>query len=88
MNRLQLLSKPHFDYHDVMTYIGCGKTKAYEVMKICRRKYNGAIPHEPQCVTRDSVLVYLGSSIEREVYCKKILEEGGRDEKTLQEGEV
>lgn len=69
-----LLSKPHWNVSDLMEYVGCKKTKAYEIMKICKKKYGGAIRFERSYITRDSVLAYLGTSIERETYVKDTIE--------------
>ena len=63
-----LLTSPCWTYKSIMEYIGCRKTKAYEIMSKVKRFYNGAIPNEPSFVTRDSVLAYLKTSVERELY--------------------
>ena len=77
MTREKLLLKPHWDYKDLMDYIGVGKSTAYQIIKVVKRFYNGEIIDQPSYVKRDSVLVYLGTSIERETYCLKLLKEGG-----------
>ena len=73
--RQDLLLKPMWTVADVMAYVGCKKTKAYEIMARCKKRFNGSIPNEPSVVTRDSVLNYYGTSIEREFYIKEKYEE-------------
>lgn len=77
--RANLLLKPHWDYLDICEYVECKKSKAYEIIKTCKEKFNGAIRFNPGCVTRDSVIAYCGSSIERELYVKNLVER--REEK-------
>ena len=69
-----MLLKPHWNVHDVCDYLDCKKTKAYEVMKICKKEHNGMIRFNSSCVTRDSVLTYLKTSIERELYINEELQ--------------
>ena len=66
--------KPHWNAKEIMAYVDCGKSKAYEIMATCRKYYNGAIAGMSECITRDSVLVYLQTSIEREIYIRKEVE--------------
>ena len=66
-----LLDKCVWNSKDIMAYIGCGKTKAYEIFNAVKRFYNGAIPNLSEYVKRDSVLNYLGTSIEHELYINK-----------------
>lgn len=75
--RLDLLTKPHWTYKDICEYAGCKKSKAYEIMDICKKEFNGELRFNQSCVSRDSVLNYLGTSIERETYVKECLEKGG-----------
>lgn len=72
--RDELLLKPHWDYVDICMYVGCQKSKAYQIMHIVRKKFNGSIRHESSYVKRDSVLEYLETSIERETYIKDLIE--------------
>lgn len=60
-----------------MSYLEVGRTKAYEIIKAVKRFYNGAVPNETSWVKRDSVLNYLGTSIERELYINETLKKGG-----------
>lgn len=57
-----------------MSYLGIKKTKAYEIMDKVKRFYNGSVPDFKGYVKRDSVLNYLGTSIERELYVLEQLE--------------
>lgn len=76
MTKQELLTQPAWNYQDIMNYLRCKKSKAYEVMSRCRKYYNGTIPFEKSLVTRDSVLSYLRTSIERELYIgKEVYEE-------------
>ena len=67
MKTKTLLLKPNWNYKAVMSYCDCGTTKAYEIMAHCRKEYGGTIRHLPNCVRRDSVLAFLGTTIEREL---------------------
>ena len=71
MNKKDLLEKPVWNYYDVMFYCHVRKTKAYEIMTICRKELNGAVRFNPHGVKRDSVLEYLGTTIEKEIYVLK-----------------
>lgn len=75
--RTELLLKSVWNYKEVMEYIGCGRTKAFEIMKKVKRFYNGAIPDLNEYVKRDSVLNYLGTSIEHELYINNLMKKGG-----------
>ena len=77
MSKQELLLTPAWNYQHIMEYLNCHKSKAYEVMKRCKKHYNGTIPFEKSLVKRDSVLCYLRTSIERELYVgKEVYEEG------------
>lgn len=67
MTNISLLFKPTYDYKDVCQIVGCKTTKAYQVMKICRKQYGGAIKYEPRLITSDSLYLYLGTTREREI---------------------
>lgn len=72
-----------------MEYIGCGKTKAYEIMKAVKRFYDGAVPNLTEYVKRDSVLNYLGTTIYHELYIDEQLKrKEEKDYETLQKGKV
>lgn len=73
----ELLTKPVWNYHDVMAYCKVKKTKAFEIIKFCKENLNGEVVFREKeaVVRRDSVLEYCGSSIERERYVLKQLEE-------------
>ena len=81
------LEVPNWDYRIIMQYCDVGKTKAYEIMDVCRKKFNGAIRFVPSCVKRDAVLSYLGTSIERELYIASQIERE-KYEKRLHEREL
>ena len=61
MNK-DVLDKLCFNYKDVMEIVGCKTTKAYSIMKVCRRVYNGTIKYEPSLITAESLFAYLGTS--------------------------
>lgn len=73
----ELLTKPVWTYKDVKAYTGFKKTKAFEIIKFCKENLNGEVVFREKeaVVRRDSVLEYCGSSIERERYVLKQLEE-------------
>lgn len=71
MTKQELLEKPVWTFYDVMFYCEVRKTKAYEIMKVCKEQLNGAVRFNPHGVKRDSVLAYLGTDIEREAFISK-----------------
>ena len=73
--RKELLAKSSWTYKDVMLYTNTKKSKAFQIIKICKEQLNGKILFNDHCVRRDSVLAYCGTSIERERYVIKQLEE-------------
>lgn len=73
--RKQLLAKPNYDLKDVMKFTGFAKSKANEIMRVCKEKLNGKVLFENHKITRNSLLAYMGSSIEQERYVIKQLEE-------------
>lgn len=73
MTTRELLEKPVWDYHDVMEYCGVKKSKAYQIMAVCKEKLNGAVLFNKHAVKRDSVLEYCGTDIEREAYAMRTL---------------
>lgn len=73
MTKQELLLTPIWNYKQVMAYTGWKKSKAYEVMKICKEKFGGAVRFNDHAVKRDSVLAYMGSDVEREAYIIKTL---------------
>ncbi len=89
MSKEELLLTPNWNYKDVMSYVGCEKSKAYMLMKIAREDFNGNVRFNSQCVKRDSLLQVIETSIERELYILQILKKGGiYGEKTLQESQI
>ena len=81
----KLLFKPLWNYKDVMEYICCGKTKAYELMNECRKHWYGGVKELPSFVKRDSFLAMIGTTADREILLRK---EGKPSEETLQKREV
>ena len=73
----ELLTKPVWTYKDVKAYTGFKKTKAFEIIKFCKENLNGKVifREKEAVVKRDSILEYNSSSIEREKYVLKQLEE-------------
>ena len=75
---MNLLLKPHWNAKNISAYTGFGLTKTYEVMAICRKRYGGTIPNEPSYITRDSVLAYLNTNVDREISIyKELTKKGG-----------
>ena len=73
--RKRLLVMPTYSYKEVMQMTGTCKSKAFEIMKICKEKLNGKVLFNEHAITRNSLLAYLGSSIEQERYVIKQLED-------------
>lgn len=67
MKTRTLLQRPHWTARNIAEYVGCGLTKGYEIMRIVREEYGGTIKHLPSYVRRDSVLAFLGTTIEEEL---------------------
>lgn len=65
--RKELLTKPHWTYHDIAEYLDCGTTKAIQIKNQALREFGGSIRYMSQCVTIDSVLRCVGTTIEIEI---------------------
>ena len=85
MTRSELLLCPNWNYHDICEYVGCKKSKAYELMAVAREKYKGSVRFNSRVITRDSLLQAIGTSIERELYILNSINtyERRTNEKTL-----
>ena len=83
MTRDKLLLKPIWSIKDICDYTSFKKTKAYEIMKVAKSKYNGVVYISQSVVSRDSVLQVLKTSIERETYVANKVKDtkGGTNEK-------
>lgn len=71
MNKKELLEMPVWTYKEVMLYCNVKKSKAYEIIKTCKEKLNGSVRFNTHGVKRNSVLEYMGTSIEQEAYVLK-----------------
>ena len=67
------LLKASYDFKDVMALAECKKTKAYEVMEACRKRYRGSIPGRPGAITARSYWEYQGTTIEQEIRLLRML---------------
>ena len=74
MTKKEMLEMPCWSFHEVMEYCGVKKSKAFEIIKVCKERLNGVVRFNKHGVKRDSVLEYMGSDIERETYILKQLE--------------
>ncbi len=63
----ELLTKPHWTYHDISEYLECGSTKAIQIKNQALREHSGAIKYLAQCVSVDSVMMCIGTTREREL---------------------
>lgn len=72
--RKRLLAMPTYSYHEVMKLCQVKKSKAFQIMKICKEKLNGKVIFEEHKVKRNSVLAYCGTSIEEETHLIRQLE--------------
>jgi len=66
-DKLDLLTKPYWDYHDISRYVNCGTTKAIEIKNQALREFGGSIRYLSQFVTVDSVMKCIGTTREREI---------------------
>lgn len=76
-DRQELLAKPVWSYHEVMTYCEVRKSKAFLIIKTCKEKLNGKVLFNEHGVKRNSVLAYLNTSIEEELEIIKRLQQEG-----------
>ena len=67
-SKKELLTMPAWTYREVMAYCGVKKSKAFEIMKLCKEKLNGTVLFNKHAVKRNSVLEYMGTSLEQESY--------------------
>lgn len=61
-----LLMKPVWGYKEVQSYLGCGKEKAYKLIKLARSIGGVVSLREKQC-TRDSFLSLYGTTADHEL---------------------
>ena len=73
--RKDLLTCPNWTWRQVAKYTGYKKSKVYEIIAICKKDFNGEVIFEKHKVKRNSVLAYLGTSIEEELMIIKKLEQ-------------
>ena len=73
--RKELLVKPAWSYRDVMAYTGWKKSKAFQIIEVCKKELNGEVLFEKHKVKRNSVLAYMNTSIEEELMIIKKLEQ-------------
>ena len=73
LTKLEMLEMPCWTYHEVMAYCHVKKSKAFEIIKVCKEQLNGSVRFEKHLVKRDSVLAYLQTDIEREMYMLRTL---------------
>lgn len=71
MTKQEMLEMPVWTFRQVMEYCGVKRSKAYEIIKVCKEKLNGTVRFNPHGVKRNSVLEYMGTSIEQEAYVLK-----------------
>jgi len=64
--RTALLSKPNWDYKDVMKFTGKKKMSAYSIIEKARSS-GGRLALFPHQASRDSILALLGTTAEREI---------------------
>lgn len=74
--KIDLLTRPHWDYHCICEYVGCGSTKAIEIKNDAIKNHDGAIRYLSQCVRVDSVMEVLGTTREREIEILKSIQVG------------
>lgn len=61
------LVQASYDIHDIMDLSGRSKSKSYEIMRRCRRLYDGSIPGRPECIKASSYWFYEGTTIESQL---------------------
>lgn len=76
--KIVLLTKPYWNYKDIMFYVEVKKTRAYGIMGECKNHHDGIIRYMGDCVTADSVMSFLGTTREKEI--KLIREIYGKEE--------
>lgn len=73
--RIELLGMSIWSNKDIMTYVGCGATKAVEIRKTAVFKHKGMVPMCPKKVYRDAVLNALGLNFYSELEKYRLLNE-------------
>lgn len=62
-----LLLKPCLRVDEIMILVGCGRSKAYQLMKLCKTKYNGRVGIRTDAVSTRAVCLMLGTTLEKEL---------------------
>lgn len=62
-----LLLKLGLTASDVQELCGCCRSKAYQIMNICRKQYNGKAGVLTNAITPSSLCLALGTSLEAEL---------------------
>ena len=73
--RLQLLSKPNWNYKDIARYFDLGITKASEIKKAARKASGGFPKYLQDYVTAKSVFELMGLELDEEIARIKSIKE-------------
>lgn len=60
---IRLLIIPCYSKKDIMELADVGSTAAFEIMRVCKEKFNGSIKDRPQVITARSYWAYCGDDL-------------------------
>lgn len=87
-----ILIKPCLTVEDVMIYTNFSKSHSYKIMSICRKEFNGKAGLRSEAIKTESLMQYLGTTLERELTLLAILKGNttynGQSQETLQERNI
>lgn len=70
MTLRDIAEKPVFGWKDISTLFGIGRTRAFELMRMCRSSHEGAVPYRPGAVNAQRFFEMMG--IDRAEYIKSL----------------
>lgn len=66
MTKKEIIEKPVIGYKEIMVYCDCSKSKAYDIMFTCKKKYDGMSVFDKNKITTESLMKLLGTTREKE----------------------
>ena len=56
MTKKEVIEKPVIGYKEIMVYCDCSKSKAYDIMFTCKKKYDGMSAFDKNKITTESLM--------------------------------
>lgn len=66
MTKKEVIEKPVIGYKEIMVYCDCSKSKAYDILFTCKKKYDGMSAFDKNKITTESLMKLLGTTREKE----------------------